>query len=171
MQSIGRARIPSLFLALLLLNASIAVGHVLSFRSDAAGRYSAVYSDTTDLCGFGFGGETSVAVGASTIAINTVESGHVQGCAPTPSAFQPYQLVVPIGPLAPGTYSVAWTVSGDTNGPRAQFIAANLLVAPPALPIPALSHGMIAMMLILMFVSGALAIRTTRRRIAAGEQA
>ena len=82
----------------------------LALRVNAQGEYEVVLRGISDICGQHFGGLSTATVGIGSIAIHTLVSGSGGGCGPEAPSFSPYEIAVPVGALAPGSYSVVWTI-------------------------------------------------------------
>jgi hypothetical protein len=132
------------------VDCAFADNEVLTFRLDNTG-HSAVINGLSGPCNWGIiPPPDTVDVGPATIAINSIDRP-IFGCTNGPDNY-PYQVVAPLGVLAPGIYSVAWTTSAARDAARRPVVAARLAVFGPPAPIPALSNEALLVLLTLIAV-------------------
>lgn len=123
---------------------------VLTFRQNASGQVEAVVSGLiTNQCGFRFLPATSIAIGASTIAIASPDVAPLPCSTPIVPP-QPYEVVAGLGGLVAPSYAVTWTQG--TVVLAAQLTPAAL--SPPAIPTLGLP-GLVLMALALAVAAGA----------------
>lgn len=149
------SRIVAAILFLVALGTAHASNESLALRVNAQGEYEVVLRGISDICGQHFQGLSIATVGIGSIAIHTLVSGSGGGCGPEAPSFSPYEIAVPVGALAPGSYSVVWTTSVCSSGcPTSTFLVATLVAEPLRTePIPTLSHSALALLAILLLTA------------------
>lgn len=159
-------------MAVLALNCGMtsASNETLSLRATASGSFEALITGLTEFCDRRpIYNVNSVEIEQTLISINSVRGGSGGGCSEPLPAAKPYQFAVPLGPLMPGTYTIAWTTSDSTTGPRTLFLSGVFAVdVQAAMAIPTMSDGpIVALVALLMAIGGTCVNRMCRREASA----
>ena len=138
---------------------------MLALRFAANGSAEVVLSGLTEFCNLPrIVDVDSVSSTGSAISINSIPPITGGGCATGTPFGLPYQVVANAGLLSPGTYTVTWTTSGFSTGPRTLLVTSILALAPnSAAAVPGLRLYGIAVLIASILVGGAYLTRAFER--------